>query len=1121
MWMRFVRTTNQGRSFLPDQANITAVSSYNGLLCIGSTSATQAGISGVDFCKDVLWRYDNLADRSGYGGFNIAQRAIATLLDNITTTIVNRSVNAIAMTVLPDAPTDPATGLRVPTIAVATAGGISLIRHDGVVRNSSLTTGFEDIDINPYMLSVSDNASSTWFYAKNPGSLGASFTMLTVPATAGPTFGTSAIQSFRRKARAEYVRRGGARVNLLRLNEDVSGRSISADMTNTYNTGWLTGDIRRCYLSDATTGTPIGGQLIVNGGFDIDASGWSGDGSFSVSNGELTWVVGTIYHKIWQAINVVPGTRYLVSYKRVSGTGTFELRVGTSALTNNVATASHVAIGAFYLSFTATTSVVYVGIQANNLGTYVLDDFSVTAIVDDRSYKAALSTITGTLTKSQLASGTSLIAYSGWSNSNYLREPYSTDLDFGTGEFNASAWMNIPATLPALSTVTTLSANQITNGTFASGLTGWSVSNANGTTNVISVSGGKAVYSTVGGTTLTLSQSCGLIGGRSYKITFDVSNYNGPDKIRVRFGTNAVVADINANGPVTLYYTYASSTGDYISFINSVNQALSFEIDNIVVQEILPYSIIDRSHSSGPRFTLALTPGGYLTATAFDGVTTRIVTTSATYNTAQWLKADVNYTTDGSLAISVNGREVVATRGTPLGNMTLGKNLIPFSESFDNSTWIKSNSTVTANVSTAPDGTLTADKLIANTGSVAAQTNQLIATTAISYGFSVYAKAAEFSQIQLSNDGITSTAFFDLSAGTIGATVGATASITSVGNGWYRCGIVFTNIAGTPRHRIYVANGGSTTVTGNGVNGVLIWGAQLETGASITSYAATNVAPLTIGNSFALNTPFPGSIALLKLSATVPTPEQTTFMYEQEKQLFRPGAQSILPDSGSIVDMAYDDATDRWVAVSASNESYWTGLVRNSVTAVPTGSYSRVASASGVELTSRSTLNTGVDVTIPPYGLREEIVKKSESASRLSRQIATYDYVGGFTGNITTGSTAIASVTNLTYPTSYIGARISGTGIPTNATITGVSGTTIYISAPATATTTGLTISFLDFILPVGQEAKIVMSAGTIRREGSTADYTRLYDGFRETIRFATAPGTTAWVQIQSTRIPQ
>ena len=58
-----------------------------------------------------------------------------------------------------------------------------------------------------------------------------------------------------------------------------------------------------------------------------------------------------------------------------------------------------------------------------------------------------------------------LVAYSGWSSANYLREPYSADLDFGIGEWSASAWVNVPVTLPA-SSFPGRSADLAVNGTF-------------------------------------------------------------------------------------------------------------------------------------------------------------------------------------------------------------------------------------------------------------------------------------------------------------------------------------------------------------------------------------------------------------------------------------------------------------------------------------------------------------------------------------------------------------------------------------------------------------------------------------------------------------------------------
>jgi len=41
-------------------------------------------------------------------------------------------------------------------------------------------------------------------------------------------------------------------------------------------------------------------------------------------------------------------------------------------------------------------------------------------------------------------------------------------------------------------------------------------------------------------------------------------------------------------------------------------------------------------------------------------------------------------------------------------------------------------------------------------------------------------------------------------------------------------------------------------------------------------------------------------------------------MYEQEKHMFRDGAQCLLPDANAISDLTYDDATDKWIAVSTT-----------------------------------------------------------------------------------------------------------------------------------------------------------------------------------------------------------
>jgi hypothetical protein len=47
----------------------------------------------------------------------------------------------------------------------------------------------------------------------------------------------------------------------------------------------------------------------------------------------------------------------------------------------------------------------------------------------------------GTVTKSAVATGADLMAYSGLSESNYLKQPYNSDLDFGTGDFSIMCWV--------------------------------------------------------------------------------------------------------------------------------------------------------------------------------------------------------------------------------------------------------------------------------------------------------------------------------------------------------------------------------------------------------------------------------------------------------------------------------------------------------------------------------------------------------------------------------------------------------------------------------------------------------------------------------------------------------
>ena len=183
-------------------------------------------------------------------------------------------------------------------------------------------------------------------------------------------------------------------------------------------------------------------------------------------------------------------------------------------------------------------------------------------------------------------------------------------------------------------------------------------------------------------------------------------------------------------------------------------------------------------------------------------------------------------------------------------------NLLLRSEEFNDASWGKVGSSITENTIVAPAGTLTGDYVVetATTGSHrVSQTFSAVSGTA--YTQSVFAKAGARSFIQLFLDsvqfGVNAFANFNLSTGTIG-TVGssATATITPVGNGWYRCTITVTASSTSSSVAYYQIITSATsarveTYTGDGFSGIYIWGAQLEAGAFPTSYIPTVASQVT------------------------------------------------------------------------------------------------------------------------------------------------------------------------------------------------------------------------------------------------------------------------------------
>jgi len=188
--------------------------------------------------------------------------------------------------------------------------------------------------------------------------------------------------------------------------------------------------------------------------------------------------------------------------------------------------------------------------------------------------------------------------------------------------------------------------------------------------------------------------------------------------------------------------------------------------------------------------------------------------------------------------------------GQPLGLLIEEQrtNQMRYSNSLSGSSWEGTNCSITTDSTTSPDGSINASKLTCSVDGGAASVWQYAIATGLNgnYSNSIYLKANTLNYAQLNVSYLTSNfvANFDLVNGTVTHILGTGATITDVGNGWFRCTLPF-NTTQQGGFGVTPIDSMSSTRRSGAVGSVFVYGAQVEQGAFPTSYIPTSGSTVT------------------------------------------------------------------------------------------------------------------------------------------------------------------------------------------------------------------------------------------------------------------------------------
>ena len=459
LWMEWNTTNGTYMLRGPTDGKIAAM---NGIIAL-SSAGTFGGVVVIYFISDTsrsyrqlssnnnsegYWMGNGIASRNDFSGNNYSNSAGGRILPALK----DENTKDVAITVFPNAPIDPDTGLPIPTIAVATLSGPCIIKDDGTIVDGGDSGSISDIHIskdNRLYFTFTGFAQAREVsdpdYWTQEGFFGSH------------QFAAGEPQAPAGSGNAWKITTGayGTDAGLVLHDPDPDPAPPDADNNNgmvayattSYNSGWQQGNIAVALLSSTDTTNLTGTELVTNPGPYSNTTGWvAANAGWSISNSNNRLVIDSgsqtgSYFGASQTLTLVDGTKYVLVVNIHSQTKTAVIRLtadGNYFTTTGLGTGEH----AFYFTANQASHSIFIGSDTGGTNrTQEVSSVSIRPIEEDRSINGTGIGIYGTITKDLVAPGADLVYYGGFSNSNYLLQPYNSQLDFGTGDLHIMFWV--------------------------------------------------------------------------------------------------------------------------------------------------------------------------------------------------------------------------------------------------------------------------------------------------------------------------------------------------------------------------------------------------------------------------------------------------------------------------------------------------------------------------------------------------------------------------------------------------------------------------------------------------------------------------------------------------------